>query len=209
MGITTVAGVAVQAQHRASCHCGTVELLLELPEGIVDPRRCDCSMCRRRGAIAASVAREGLQIVRGQTHLRLYQFNTHVAEHYFCGICGIYTHHRRRSNPDQYGYNVACLEGIDPFALGTIPVNDGCRLRRGGAIFCHGAMLVRPTRNGRFNGVRRTGVSVAGGSVSAGIPERGGLSRSSNHMAGLRGGRGRSTLPMLRPRPGEGAAAGR
>ena len=125
MGITTVAGVAVQPQHRASCHCGTVELLLDLPEGIVDPRRCDCSMCRRRGAIAASVARDGLQIVRGQAHLRLYQFNTHVAEHYFCGICGIYTHHRRRSNPDQYGYNVACLEGIDPFALGTIPVNDG------------------------------------------------------------------------------------
>lgn len=80
MGITTVAGVAVQAQHRASCHCGTVELLLDLPEGIVDPRRCDCSMCRRRGAIAASVAEDGLHIVRGQAHLRLYQFNTHVAE---------------------------------------------------------------------------------------------------------------------------------
>lgn len=57
-------------------------------------------------------------MLRGQNHLRMYQFNTHVAEHYFCGVCGIYTHHRRRSNPDQYGYNVACLEGTDPFALG-------------------------------------------------------------------------------------------
>ena len=55
MGITSVAGVPVQPQHRATCHCGTVELLLDLPDGIVDPRRCDCSMCRRRGAIAASV----------------------------------------------------------------------------------------------------------------------------------------------------------
>jgi len=116
MGITSVAGVAVQPRHRATCHCGAVELLLDLPDGIVDPRRC---------AIAASVTREGLQVVRGQDQLRLYQFNTHVAEHYFCGVCGIYTHHRRRSNPDQYGYNVACLEGIDPFALGIIPVNDG------------------------------------------------------------------------------------
>jgi hypothetical protein len=53
-------------------------------------------MCRRRGAIAASVARAGLQVVRGQNHLQLYQFNTHVAEHYFCDVCGIYTHHRRR-----------------------------------------------------------------------------------------------------------------
>ena len=48
-----------------------------------------------------------------------------MAQHYFCSRCGIYTHHRRRSNPDQYGYNVACLEGIDPFALGTVPVSDG------------------------------------------------------------------------------------
>ena len=94
MGITSVAGVPVQPQHRATCHCGTVELLLDLPDGIVDPRRCDCSMCRRRGAIAASVPRQGLQVLRGQNHLRMYQFNTHVAEHYFCGVCGIYTHHQ-------------------------------------------------------------------------------------------------------------------
>ena len=82
-------------------------------------------MCRRRGAIAATVAEDGLQVVRGGEQLRLYQFNTHVAEHWFCGVCGIYTHHRRRSNPREFGYNVACLEGINPFALGEVPTNDG------------------------------------------------------------------------------------
>jgi len=125
MGITSVAGVPVNEWHHATCHCGAVELRLHLPDGIVDPRRCDCSMCRRRGAIAASVPLAGLQIVRGADTLRLYQFNTHVAEHYFCSVCGIYTHHRRRSNPAQFGYNVGCLEGIDPFALGAVPVSDG------------------------------------------------------------------------------------
>ena len=99
MGITLVAGTPVSEWHTAPCHCGAVELRLHLPDGIVDPRRCDCSMCRRRGAIAASVAEDGLEIVRGGEHLRRYQFNTHVAEHYFCSVCGIYTHHRRRSNP--------------------------------------------------------------------------------------------------------------
>ncbi len=39
--------------------------------------------------------------------------------------CGIYTHHRRRSNPDQYGYNVGCLEGVNPFEIPDVPVNDG------------------------------------------------------------------------------------
>jgi hypothetical protein len=48
-----------------------------------------------------------------------------VAKHYFCGNCGIYTHHQRRSFPDQYGYNVGCLNGINPFLLPDVPVNDG------------------------------------------------------------------------------------
>lgn len=125
MGITSVAGVPVNEHHTATCHCGAVELRLQLPNGIVEPRRCDCSMCRRRGAIAATVAEDGLQVVRGGEQLRLYQFNTHVAEHWFCGVCGIYTHHRRRSNPREFGYNVGCLEGINPFALGEVPTNDG------------------------------------------------------------------------------------
>lgn len=115
----------IKPVHRASCHCGAVQYELELPQGIVEPRRCDCSLCRRRGAIAASVPLSGLHIVRGGEHLKLYQFNTMTAEHYFCGNCGIYTHHRRRSNPDEYGFNVACLEGVNPFALGEIPVDDG------------------------------------------------------------------------------------
>ncbi|WP_372013051.1 GFA family protein [Pseudoxanthomonas sp. 10H] len=123
--IPEVAGVQVQARHRATCHCGRVELELSLPDGIVDPRRCDCSLCRRRGAIVASVPLDGIRIVRGAEALRLYQFNTRTAKHYFCGTCGVYTHHQRRSRPDQYGYNVACLEGIDPFAIADIPTNDG------------------------------------------------------------------------------------
>jgi len=125
MGITSVSGIRVETFHTATCHCGAVELRLHLPDGIVDPRRCDCSMCRRRGAIVAGVAESGLEVVRGHEHLRLYQFNTHVAEHYFCGVCGIYTHHRRRSNPREFGYNVGCLQGINPFGLGEVETNDG------------------------------------------------------------------------------------
>ena len=120
-----IGDVAVLERHKATCHCGAVELELSLPDGIVDPRRCDCSICRRKGAVVASVPLSGIRIVRGAEHLRLYRFNTHVARHYFCSICGIYTHHQRRSNPDQYGYNVGCLEGINPFDIPDVPTNDG------------------------------------------------------------------------------------
>ncbi len=120
-----VVGVAIRSKHRATCHCGAVVLELDLPHGIVNPRRCDCSICRRKGAVVASVPLDGIRIVSGAEHLTLYQFNTHTAKHYFCSHCGIYTHHQRRSNPAEYGYNVGCLEGINPFAIANVVTNDG------------------------------------------------------------------------------------
>ncbi|SHE91823.1 Uncharacterized conserved protein [Microbulbifer donghaiensis] len=125
INLMEVDGVAIQPKHRATCHCGTVELELDLPLGLVDVRRCDCSLCRRRGAIAASIPLDGIKIVNGAAHLKLYQFNTKTARHYFCDICGIYTHHQRRSNPNQFGFNVACLEGINPLKIEGIPTYDG------------------------------------------------------------------------------------
>lgn len=120
-----VGPTVIAERHRATCHCGAVELELHLPDGVVNPRHCDCSICRRKGAIVASVPLAGLRVVKGEDVIRLYQFNTRTAKHYFCSVCGIYTHHQRRSNPEQYGYNVGCLEGVNPFDLGPVEVTDG------------------------------------------------------------------------------------
>ncbi|MDA0149595.1 GFA family protein [Vibrio sp. LaRot3] len=115
----------VKPVHQARCHCGTVVLELTLPNGIEDPRRCTCSMCRKRGAMAASVLLENLKVIEGEDNLTCYQFNTMTAKHYFCKTCGIYTHHQRRSNPYQYAINVACLDDINPYDLEPVPINDG------------------------------------------------------------------------------------
>ncbi len=123
--IKQVGSTAILPRHRASCHCGAVVLELDLPDGIVNPKRCDCSICRRKGAIVGTVPLSGLRVVQGEDSLRLYQFNTGVAKHYFCVHCGIYTHHQRRADPGLYGYNVGCLEGVNPFELGPVPTNDG------------------------------------------------------------------------------------
>ncbi|GAA5442331.1 hypothetical protein Misp06_00505 [Microbulbifer sp. NBRC 101763] len=72
VNIKEVDGVKIQLKHRASCHCGSVEIELDLPEGLIDLRRCDCSMCRRRGAVAASVSLNGIKILKGEQHLKLY-----------------------------------------------------------------------------------------------------------------------------------------
>jgi hypothetical protein len=123
--IKEVGGICIRLKHKATCHCGQVELELDLPNGIVNPRRCDCSICRRKGAIVASIPLSGIRIVKGHDVLKLYQFNTLTAKHYFCSNCGIYTHHQRRSNPQEYGYNLGCLEGINPFAIENVPTSDG------------------------------------------------------------------------------------
>jgi len=108
-----------------ACHCGSVRFHVRLKNGLHTARRCDCSFCRMRGAVAVSAPVEGLDILEGADCLTLYTFNTGVAKHYFCSKCGIYTHHRRRSDPSEFGVNVACLEGVSPFDFPELVVNDG------------------------------------------------------------------------------------
>jgi hypothetical protein len=102
-----------------------VKFQVTLSDGFNTIRRCTCSYCRMRGAVAVSAELGGVRIVEGEDLLTSYRFNTGAAQHFFCSRCGIYTHHQRRSNPNQYGVNVACLEGISPFDFAEVPVLDG------------------------------------------------------------------------------------
>ncbi|MBS0910090.1 GFA family protein [Tatumella sp. JGM118] len=107
------------------CHCGIVTFSVELLNGFETIRRCDCSLCRMRGAVVVSAELSGIEVLTGRECLTEYRFNTKQAVHYFCSKCGIYTFHQRRSNPGQYGVNVACLEGISPFDFAQVQVMDG------------------------------------------------------------------------------------
>lgn len=108
-----------------TCHCGAVVFQVELVNGLENLRRCNCSLCMRKGAVMADVPLAKLTILEGADKLTLYQWNTRTAKHYFCSVCGIYTHHQRRSDPTRFGFNVACIEGIDVNQLGTIALGDG------------------------------------------------------------------------------------
>jgi hypothetical protein len=77
----------------------------------------------RRLAVSADL--RGVDILSGAEALTIYKFNTGTAKHFFCSKCGNYTHHQRRSNPDQYGVNVACLAGLSPFDFEDVVVLDG------------------------------------------------------------------------------------
>ena len=112
-----------------TCHCKKVVIELKLIKGIEDLVRCNCSLCKRRGSIMAKIKLKNLKIKKGQDKLSVYKFGRkRHAEHFFCSICGIYTHHRSYTNPENYEFNVACIDTVDTFKYKDIRVFDGQKL---------------------------------------------------------------------------------
>ena len=107
------------------CHCGAVEAEIKLDGDLAKVIKCNCSICKRKGAIMSMVKNEDFKITKGERMLRLYQFHSKVAKHFFCSICGIYTHHNPRSNPAMTGFNLGCIDDIDIFQLDNINIIDG------------------------------------------------------------------------------------
>ena len=110
---------------KLNCHCGQIEIEVNLTKGLEDLYRCNCSMCKRKGAISTVIDKKDLKVTKGEELLKFYQFNTNVAKHYFCTNCGIHTHNRPRINPKIYGINIACIDDIDVFKFKDVAVNDG------------------------------------------------------------------------------------
>jgi hypothetical protein len=106
--------------YHGGCHCGAVRFQVEAPEAI-RCLECNCSICSRSGYLHLIVPGTKFKLLRGNDHLTTYQFNTGVARHMFCRVCGIKSFYVPRSNPDGYSVNVRCLDPrpasivIEPF----------------------------------------------------------------------------------------------
>ena len=94
-----------------SCHCGSTRFKarLDLDEAIV----CDCSICTMKGSIVVRVDDADFELLSPIDNLNVYEFNTHIAKHYFCPSCGIHAFHRPRSYPELWAINIRCLGGVD------------------------------------------------------------------------------------------------
>ncbi len=97
--------------YQGSCHCGRVTFELQARiDHVVD---CNCSICRRRGALWHGAPDSSLRVLSGESDLALYQFNTKTAKHYFCRHCGIHPFARPRIAPDHWVVNVRCIDDIN------------------------------------------------------------------------------------------------
>jgi hypothetical protein len=98
-----------------SCHCGKVAFRVtgDLGETV----KCNCSICRMKGFLHLIVPPADFQLLRGESELTTYRFNTGVAKHMFCSTCGVHPFYTPRSDPDKVDVNVNCLDGVDVSAL--------------------------------------------------------------------------------------------
>lgn len=109
----------MQRTYKGSCHCGRVTFALQANlDYVID---CNCSLCRRRGALWHGASEQHLRILTGEDELALYQFNTKTAKHYFCRHCGIHPFARPRLDPSKWAVNVRCIDEVD---LSSVPVRQ-------------------------------------------------------------------------------------
>ncbi|WP_414694352.1 GFA family protein [Phenylobacterium sp.] len=113
------------ATYSGSCHCGRVRFEVQVELDHV--RVCDCSICRRRGALIHRVLDSDFKLLTPLENLSRYKFHTRQATDYFCPNCGILPFRRPRTAPNLWAVNVRCLDGVD---LDAIPVKrvHGSRL---------------------------------------------------------------------------------
>lgn len=95
-------------KYEGSCHCGAVRFEVEAPEAI-EVEDCNCSICSMTGFLHLIVPLANFRLIAGESQLTTYRFNTGVAQHTFCRICGIKPFYVPRSNPDGIDINVRCL----------------------------------------------------------------------------------------------------
>ena len=101
--------------YKVSCHCCSVQLEVETDLSLI--KQCNCSICKRKNAKMSILPKEAIKSIKGEDNLSVYQFGTKVAKHYFCKICGIYTHHQRKSDPNGIGVNIGCIDELDSFSI--------------------------------------------------------------------------------------------
>lgn len=79
--------------HTGSCHCGNLRLEFEtgLTAQQLPLRACQCTFCRRQGALSTSDPRGSVRLtVADPTRLQRYRFGLGITDFLICRRCGVY-----------------------------------------------------------------------------------------------------------------------
>jgi hypothetical protein len=112
---TTASEAGRMRTMEGGCHCGRVRfrVIAEL-DGVTI---CNCSICTKKGIWHLIVPPCDFELVSGKDALSTYTFNTGVAKHHFCKVCGIHPFYVPRSDPDKIDVNARCLDEFDSLQI--------------------------------------------------------------------------------------------
>ena len=88
---------------------------------------CNCSLCRMTGFLHLIVPASRFRLLSGAEDITEYTFNTGVAKHRFCRVCGVKSFYIPRSHPDGINVNARCLDPGTVASLTIVPFDDNDR----------------------------------------------------------------------------------
>lgn len=89
--------------------CGAVRFRFKAP-ATVRVQRCNCSICAMTGFEHLIVPAAHFALLGDPAAIATYTFNTGVAKHLFCRVCGVKSFYVPRSNPDGCSINLRCVD---------------------------------------------------------------------------------------------------
>ena len=108
--------------YSTSCHCGSVTIIMQRP--IRKLTRCNCSICRRYGALWAYQQRKAIRVADENGTLKSYTWGKGLLEFFHCSNCGCVTHYhhsdRRDDGSDMSAVNMRNID--DPARIAQLPI---------------------------------------------------------------------------------------
>jgi hypothetical protein len=99
-------------EYYGSCHCKEVRFSFFADEILDELYQCNCTLCLKKAIVMKPISKDHFTLQNGHSNLYLYEWNKKIAKHFFCKICGVYTHHVRRREPSQISINIMCVDDI-------------------------------------------------------------------------------------------------
>jgi hypothetical protein len=110
---------------RAACHCTAVRMeIAQAPSWVLD---CNCTVCRRYGALWAYPQPGEVQVVLGADATDKYAWNERVLEFHRCKQCGcvMYMTLTDKDPPLIYGFNARMIPTLDPANVSVRQKDNG------------------------------------------------------------------------------------
>jgi len=110
---------------RAACHCTAVRLeIRELPDWVLD---CNCTICRRYGALWSYPKPGAVTIVQGKGATDAYVWGDRELAFHRCGECGcvMYMEAVNEKPPFVYGINARMIPALDPKSVRVRQKDNG------------------------------------------------------------------------------------